>query len=53
MEPEDFTVSSDDVINSYRQQLSDAMHRIAVLEAQIAKMRRTPQSGQAALQTGR
>lgn len=31
------TVSSDDVIASYRKQLSDAHHQIAVLEAQLAK----------------
>lgn len=33
-------VSSDDVIESYRRQLSDANHRIAVLEAQVAKLAR-------------
>jgi len=31
------TVSSDDVIASYQQQLSDAHHRIAILEARLAK----------------
>jgi hypothetical protein len=31
------TVSSDDVIASYQQQLSDAHHRIAILEAKLAK----------------
>lgn len=30
-------VSSDDVIASYRQQLSDAHHTIAVLESRLAK----------------
>lgn len=31
-------VSSDAVIESYRSQLSDAHHQIAVLEAQVAKL---------------
>jgi hypothetical protein len=31
------TVSSDDVIASYQQQLSDAHHRLAILEAKLAK----------------
>jgi hypothetical protein len=31
------TVSSDDVISSYRQMLADANHRIAILEAQVVK----------------
>lgn len=30
------SVSSDNVIASYQQQLSDAHHRIAILEAQLA-----------------
>lgn len=34
------TVSSDDVLASYRQQLSDAHNRIAVLEAQLVKARK-------------
>lgn len=29
------TVSSDDVLASYQQQLSDAHHRIAILEARL------------------
>lgn len=31
------SVSSDDVISSYREQLADAHHQIAVLTAQISK----------------
>jgi hypothetical protein len=31
------TVSSDSVIESYRRQLSEAHHRIAILEAQLKK----------------
>lgn len=30
------TVSSDDMLASYRRQLSDAHHRISILEAQLA-----------------
>ena len=43
-------VSSDDVIASYQQQLSDAHHRIAVLEASLAKALKflNGQPGQAA-----
>jgi len=41
------TVSSDDVITSYKQQLSDAHHQIAVLTAQLFKAGRLyAESGQ-------
>jgi hypothetical protein len=32
-------VSSDAVIESYRRQLSDALHRVAILEAQVEQAR--------------
>lgn len=35
------TVSSDDVIESYRRQLTAASERIAMLEAALARMRRS------------
>lgn len=34
------TVSSDDVIDSYQRQLSDAHHRIAILESQLVAARK-------------
>lgn len=40
------TVSSDDVIASYQQQLSDAHHQIAILEARLAKAMRVVNEGQ-------
>lgn len=34
------TISSDDLISSYREQLSEAHHQIAVLKAQVNKAAR-------------
>lgn len=34
------SVSSDDVIESYRRQLADANHQIALLQAQVTKLLR-------------
>jgi hypothetical protein len=49
------SVSSDDVISSYREQLADAHHQIAVLTAQLSKaiqIMRQDQQNELAMQTG-
>lgn len=46
------TVSSDDVITSYKNQLADAHHRIAMLEAQLAKAAKILKTTEDAVQAG-
>lgn len=46
------TVSSDDVITSYKNQLSDAHHKIAMLEAQLVKAAKILKAAEEVAQTG-